>query len=86
MIQNLWQCNYVRKYGFNHMVASVWENPVVDKAGCIFHFLADLGNPKKALTQKVDVFHWRYSVGYLCFPKLPNGNGKHNINFYQLCK
>jgi len=39
------------------MVASVWENPVVDKAGCIFHLLADLGNPKKALTQKVDVFH-----------------------------
>lgn len=69
MIQNLWQCTYARKYGFNHMVASIWANPFVDRAGYIFHLLADSGTQMKALTQKVSIFHEMYSVGCLCFPK-----------------
>jgi len=35
------------------MVASMWKNPFVDRAGCIFQLLAGSGGQMKALTQKV---------------------------------
>lgn len=63
------------------MVASIWANPFVDRASCVFDLLEDSGSQMKALTQKNSIFHKTHSVGYLCFPKIPNENGKNNIFF-----